>query len=124
MGATSGFVTGFALVLLTSASVASSAGPAPSCATRGSAAVAAPLTLASRSNLPPTPTKNRWLSKALAARGGADAAAGEGEGQQGEKMPGVLSEIEIAVSSFADITGENLLTVENAKKGTTTKEVG
>lgn len=81
------------------------------------------MTLASRSNLPPTPTKNRWLSKALAARGGADAAAGEGEGQQGEKMPGVLSEIEIAVSSFADITGENLLTVENAKKGTTTKEV-
>lgn len=34
----------------------------------------------------------------------------------------MLSEVEIALSSFNDIVGENLLVVDNAKKGTT-KEV-
>lgn len=64
---------------------------------------------------------NRWVSKALATRGGADepeaAGAGEAEG-----TPGVLSEVQIAISSFSEIAGENLLVVDNAKKGTT-KEV-
>lgn len=60
---------------------------------------------------------NRWVSKALAARGGADEPAETPGG-----IPGVMSEVEIALSSFNDIVGENLVVVDNAKKGTT-KEV-
>lgn len=66
---------------------------------------------------PATPTNNRWVSRALAARGGADEPSETPEG-----IPGVLSEVEIALSSFNDIVGENLLVVDNPKKGTT-KEV-
>lgn len=67
-------------------------------------------------------SSNRWVSKALATRGGADetgSAAGAGEA---ESPPGVLSEVQIAMSSFSEIAGETLLVVDDAKKGTT-KEV-
>lgn len=63
-------------------------------------------------------SNNRWVSRALAARGGAD----EPEKEAPEGIPGVMSEVQIALSSFNDIVGENLLVVDNAKKGTT-KEV-
>ncbi|CAM9471731.1 unnamed protein product [Ectocarpus sp. 6 AP-2014] len=65
-----------------------------------------------------SPANNRWVSKALASRGGADEPAEE----TAEGIPGVLSEVEVALSSFNDIVGENLLVVDNPKKGTT-KEV-
>lgn len=58
-------------------------------------------------------------------RGGAageEGANAAGEEKAGESIPGVLSEVELAMSSFKEILGENLLVVDNAKKGTT-KEV-
>ncbi len=99
---------------MTASGAAAAAGGAPlhlgsSCtATRpSSAATASPAAIPS----------NRWVSKALAARGGADEPAETPGG-----IPGVMSEVEIALSSFNDIVGENLVVVDNAKKGTT-KEV-
>lgn len=91
---------------LTACMIASAgASTGPSCS---SSAVASP---------PTARTGNRWVSKALATRGGADEPAETAEG-----IPGVLSEVEIAVSSFNDIVGEHVVEVDNAKKGTT-KEV-
>lgn len=94
-----------------SGSIAAGASSSSSCASSAAAAAAAqtPQT---------TLSSNRWVSKALAARGGADEPAEEAP----ESIPGVMSEVEIALSSFNDIVGENLLVVDNAKKGTT-KEV-
>lgn len=69
------------------------------------------------------PGRNRWVSRALAVRGGADEPAdAESAAGGAESIPGVLSEVQIVMSSFKDIVGENLLEVDNAKKGTT-KEV-
>lgn len=76
-----------------------------------------------RGATPAAANTNRWVSKALATRGGAEAdEEGAGGGDDPESIAGVMSEVEIAVSSFNDIVGENLLVVDNAKKGTT-KEV-
>lgn len=131
MGRTSGFLAGFALTVLHNA-VSSSASHPGSVPQHSSSCLAASRTHTTRDSAPATdsrrslsrvpPPGNRWLSRALASRGGADSPSKEGGGEA-EKLPGMLSEIEIAVSSFADIAGENLLTVDNAKKGTT-KEVG
>lgn len=102
-----------ALAISSSAAAASSS--MPSRASGAAARFATPATAAAPASC------NRWVSKALATRGGADepeaAGAGEAEGN-----PGVLSEVQIAMSSFSEIAGENLLVVDNAKKGTT-KEV-
>lgn len=67
------------------------------------------------SDSPIAPSSNRWVSKskALACRGGADEPAETAEG-----IPGVLSEVEIAMSSFNEIVGDNLVEVDNQKKGT------
>lgn len=105
---------GFALTVLAATATATGSALTSSClATR----VAGPSALSASSlggpRVPPSPPGNRWLSKALATRGGSD---------EGETMTGVLSEIEIAVSSFQDIVGGKLVTVDDAKKGTT-KEV-
>jgi len=103
-----------ALAMTASGAAAVAAGGAPlnmgvACAaTRPASTATAP---------PAAVSSNRWVSKALAARGGADEPAETPGG-----IPGVMSEVEIALSSFNDIVGENLVVVDNAKKGTT-KEV-
>lgn len=86
-------------------------GAASSCAASRPSSAAAPS--------PTAPSNSRWVSKALAARGGADESA---ETETPEGIPGAMSEVQIALSSFNDIVGENLVVVDNAKKGTT-KEV-
>lgn len=80
---------------------------------RGSAGTG-PFCSSAAATSPTAPSNNRWVSKALAARGGADEPAETAEGG----IPGVMSEVEIAVSSFNDIVGDNLMVVDNAKKGT------
>lgn len=71
------------------------------------------------------PVSNRWVSRAISTRGGSDAAASGDEAAAAaaaREESGVMSEVQIAMSSFNDIVGEKLLTVDNPKKGTT-KEV-
>ena len=87
----------------------------PSRAATAAARVATPTAAAAPAR------SNRWVSKALATRGGADEPEASGAGES-EGIPGVLSEVQIAVSSFSEIVGENLLVVDDTKKGTT-KEV-
>ena len=73
---------------------------------------------------PTTPRRNRWVSKALAVRGGADSAGAAADGgDEAEGMAGMLSPVQVAVTPFRDLLGDKLLTVDNPKKGTT-KEVG
>eukprot|EP00903_Cladosiphon_okamuranus_P008316 g8000.t1 len=86
------------------ASARASVGAGPFCTSSSAAAATSPT----------APSNNRWVSKALAARGGADEPAATAEGG----IPGVMSEVEIAVSSFNEIVGDNLMVVDNAKKGT------
>ncbi|CAM9253167.1 unnamed protein product [Ascophyllum nodosum] len=72
---------------------------------------------------PTTPRRNRWVSKALAVRGGADSAGAAADGgDEAEGMAGMLSPVQVAVTPFRDLLGDKLLTVDNPKKGTT-KEV-
>lgn len=76
----------------------------------------------------PTPLAcNRWVSKVLNLRGGADESGADAEtagaeADQAYGMDGVLSPAEISVTSFRDIVGDKLLIFENPKKGTA-KEV-
>lgn len=67
-------------------------------------------------------TYNRWVSKALTLRGGADESGSAAEtadtgADQADEMEGVLSPAEVAVTSFRDIVGDKLLIFENPKKG-------
>lgn len=67
---------------------------------------------------------NRWVSRALAARGGSDESGAAAEGGEAGGVPGAMSEVQIAMSSFNEIVGENLVVVDNAKKGTTQEVSG
>lgn len=104
-----------AVASATATSSGSSMPTGASCGTSRAALTPAAIATSSRSN--------RWVSRALATRGGAeepDASAGGEDGEGG--ISGVLSEVQIALSSFVDLVGEKLVVVDNAKKGTT-KEV-
>lgn len=74
---------------------------------------------------PWAPRKSRWVSKATLVRGGSDAEqpSVDEETTSGTQESGILSPLQLAISSFNDIVGESLLVVDDPKKGTF-KEVG